>query len=837
MNQQQKENRRMKTIYSMKSGVSGTKRIILGLAMASTMIFLRTDAFAAPVGTSTLQFNFVSAMTNPGVEPGAGGAVNGKLDRQGNANSLRLKISLARLNPNAAYQLIAYLNDDTYPTPVTGFTTSSKGAFAVTYVQAKANAKSTGNLLPNALNPICGVRELAVLNGIGQTVMRADLMNPDSLQYRLKRILNNTGFVPAATGALQIKANKQSTQFRLQVSGLTPNTDYLLAINGSVAQSSLTDSAGKLDLTTLPPGSADAFDINTLTLSDSFGSNVVLTTDGSGPVVTTRQQTIRPLAIPSGTMQIQPKDVSLYSLYGYSAWQVGPAEDEGAKTNLMQTGYLAATNTARLLSFFSMSDIHITDKESPAEVLWFGWNAPFSTTPGLFSQAYSPVCLSTPQVLDVAVKTVNALHRQTPFDFGICLGDAANSSQYNELRWFIDVMDGKYITPSSGDHLGADIIGYQKPFQAAGLDRSIRWYEAIGNHDQFFMGTELVTDKIRAAQVGTAVLNMDPNALDPNASEGLGMYVGVVDGTTRYGEVIKGGPTNTFASPPTVAADTNRLSITTAASSTATYIDEFFKSPSSPAGHGFNRTNTGSTAACYSFVPVTNMPVKVIVLDDTCKTSNPSAGPQFYGSGWMDAQRMAWLTNELQMGQDSNQLMILACHIPINPQQDLFNTTPNPQFYDYQTETNLLATLHRYPNLILVMAGHRHLNTVTPQPSPDPAHPEYGFWEVETPSLRDFPRQFRTFDILRNSDNTISIVTTDVDPQVQPGSVADDSLGYAVGAYRLFGNTTLGDTTSHAYNAELIKQLSPAMQTNIAGYGGPLDYRAVCSSIASRLEQ
>lgn len=31
----------------------------------------------------------------------------------------------------------------------------------------------------------------------------------------------------------------------------------------------------------------------------------------------------------------------------------------------------------------------------------------------------------------------------------------------------------------------------------------------------------------------------------------------------------------------------------------------------------------------------------------------------------------------------------------------------------------------------ILMAGHRHINTVTPQPSPDPAYPEYGFWEMD----------------------------------------------------------------------------------------------------------
>jgi metallophosphoesterase (TIGR03768 family) len=560
--------------------------------------------------------------------------------------------------------------------------------------------------------------------------------------------------------------------------------------------------------------------------------------NGADLPLTTRQQTVRPLAIPTDTRQIFPKDVPLYKLYGYSAWQLGPGVDEGRKLNLMPAGYTGATNAARLLSYFSLSDIHLTDKESPAQLSWFGWNARFGAG-GLFASAYSPIMRSTTHVLDAAVKTVNGLHHQTPFDFGLCLGDVANCDQFNELRWFIDVMDGRKITPSSGAHLGADAIDYQKPYQAAGLDRSIPWYEVIGNHDQFWMGIGYPTDKVRNTLVGSTILNMAPNPLAANATEGTGVYMGVVDGTTHYGDVIKGGPTNNFATPPTVVADPDRHALTTAASSTAlsctNYMSEFFNTTSFPKGHGFSRANIENNSACYTFEPMKNMPLKVIVFDDTCKLVGPSGGPLFYGGGWVDAARYAWLTNELQQGQDAGQLMILACHIPISPQADLFDTKHNdnePQFYvtpknqtqfsDCKTEAQMIATLHHYPNLILLMAGHRHINTVTPQPSPDPAHPEYGFWEVETPSLRDFPQQFRTWEILRNSDNTISIVTTDVDPQVEEGTPAWDSRGYAIGASRIIGITSLADTTSHTYNAELVKPLSPAMQTKIAGYGASL---------------
>ena len=476
----------------------------------------------------------------------------------------------------------------------------------------------------------------------------------------------------------------------------------------------------------------------------------------SGAVPTTRQQTILPVAIPPGTPPVAPSNVPMYAAYGYSAWQLGTGTNEGRKFTLMPAGYKGSGNAARLLSFFSISDIHITDKESPVGVPYLGWSAGFTNAGvgNLNICAYSPAMFDTTHHLDTAVRTINALHSQTPFDFGISLGDNANSSQYNELRWFIDVMDGQYITPSSGANLGADTIDYQMPYQAAGLDLSIPWYDVIGNHDQMWMGIGYpATAKLQDAFVGSNILNISSNGPlnPPFGSGGTGMYVGVVDGSTPYGIVTNWGLTNLYATPPTVAADTNRHSLSVDLSSPTNYINEFYNTASLPEGHGFNLavTNAGSLAACYTFEPLTNMPIKMIVLDDTCKSNKQDQIPTFYGGGWVDAARYTWLTNELQKGQDADQLMIIATHIPIYPQDGLFDTNRNngAQFYpdpDNQTETNLIATLNRYPNLLMVMAGHRHVNVVTPFPSPDSEHPEYGFWEVETPSLRDFPRQFRT---------------------------------------------------------------------------------------------
>jgi hypothetical protein len=311
--------------------------------------------------------------------------------------------------------------------------------------------------------------------------------------------------------------------------------------------------------------------------------------------------------------------------------------------------------------------------------------------------------------------------------------------------------------------------------------------------------------------------NTNPAA---DAVDNTGAYMGVLDGSTVYGDLTGAGPEADFPVPPTVVADPNRHSLATTKSSTWSWMNELFSTTSNPVGHGFSQSNLDDDFACYSFVPKSQIPIKIIVLDDTVKGPNQ----QDYAAGDLDTQRFQWLTGELQAGQDANQLMIIAAHVPIKPQTTFSNTTPTylwpgPEY----TDDSVLNTLHRYPNLILWMAGHRHVNVVTPQPSPN-SDPTLGFWEVETSSLRDFPQQFRAWEIRRNSDNTISILITNVDPAVRDGSPAAKSRGYAIGAARIFGATatSIADTTSHAYNAELIVQLTPQMQAVIAGTGSKM---------------
>jgi len=495
----------------------------------------------------------------------------------------------------------------------------------------------------------------------------------------------------------------------------------------------------------------------------------LLPLSGSGAKLGTRQRTIQPTLI-TNVPGIFAFDLPLYATNGYSSWQWGAGMDEGQKwsTN-MPASYTGATNAARLLSFFCFSDVHITDKETAN---WPYWSA-YQTLPGFTnnvtpppgdgnSSAYSPVMLSTTFVLDAAVRTVNNLHRLIPFDFGISLGDDANGGQYNELRWFIDTMDGQYITPSSGTNAGATTIDYQKPFQAAGLDPDIPWYQAIGNHDHLWAGSLVVTEYLRESYTNNRVLLFGD--LDTEGINSRTHFMGTVDGSTPYGTIIGVGPVADFIDPltgltnaPLIAPDTNRYYL-----ETTNFMKEFFTTKSKPVGHGFSQWNITSNLACYSFEPKANLPLKILVLDDTVTDQN-LAFPN--GEGCLDTNQLNWLVGELDKGQAEEKLMIIAAHIPI----ELIGAPANTNCAI--TVSNLLATLHHYPNLILWVTGHMHRNNVKQQLSVY-NDPEYDFWEVECPSLRDFTQQFRTFEIYRNTDNTISIVTTDIDPEVTLQSCA-----------------------------------------------------------------
>jgi len=584
--------------------------------------------------------------------------------------------------------------------------------------------------------------------------------------------------------------------------------------------------------------------------------------------------------------------VSDYDELGYGQWQyLNQPLPIVERTDIMPADYdaVAVTQDIKLVNFFAMTDVHLTDKEAPNQLIFVQKGNPGYA--GNNTSIYSGILPYTPHVFDAAIQTANALHKDNPFDFFISLGDISNSSMYNELRWYLDIVDGKVITPSSGAHLGADTVDYQKPFQAAGLDPAIPFYQTLGNHDHFLIGSFPIYESgFEDSYLSDSVWSISNELLTPNIAAWPALfdkgnltnstlpqfYQGVIDGSSADGAVINAGPVEDFATPPKVAADPDRRAL-----HRTEWIQEFFITTTSPVGHGFNLVSSNPNFhlvpesdragfACYSFVPKANVPLKVIVLDDTQREDDDSV--DIHGHGFLDDTRWAWLQAELDDGQAADQLMIIAAHIPIavaNIGAELewwqgSDGDSSANMTNAVDLTGLVAKLQNTPNLLMWISGHRHYNTVKAFVSPDPVNePEKGFWQVETSSLRDFPQQFRTFEIFLNSDYTISIEAVNVDPAFAEGTPAAKSRKNAIAAQQIVhtnltinsynfatfrGNpiaptdptrpqsgeitdegvgsetdpsikyvdlTSQGIPYNASYNARLFKQLSPTMQAHL----------------------
>ncbi len=524
----------------------------------------------------------------------------------------------------------------------------------------------------------------------------------------------------------------------------------------------------------------------------------------SQKVYTTLDRIIIPDKVTS-EKAIKPWEVTLFSKYGYGKWHYESGKPYVKKLELMAPGYSAKSNqkTLNLLRFCTMTDIHLTDKEGPAQTI------EYSFIPALFPitiSCYSPSMIYSTHVLNASVQTVNELNRQNPVDFVIALGDMANTSIYNEIRWFIDVLDGKTINPDSGkkdDPIPGPGNDYQDKYQAEGLAKTIPWYATIGNHDHFFNGAKPFTDKIIKNLIGTHILQLgnvftEENALDLNTYS-----MGTLDGSTVNGDIIGAGVVSEMKRIPTIPSDPNRHAITK-----WQMMKEFSTTSSTPKGHGFNQPNLFN--GCYSFEPKSDLPLKVIVLDDTMEDNDKPPFGIGYGCGSLGNGRFEWLVRQLQLGQKEGKLMIVAAHIPIGvePPKSMLG------WLDQDDQRAIITELKKYPNFMLWVSGHRHLDTVTAFPSEDKDHPENGFWEVETRSLREFPQQFRSFDIVRNSDNTISIFATNVDPDIKNNSFAAKSRSLAIAAYQTYGRSE----SPLSENVELVKQLSRQMEEKIARY-------------------
>ncbi len=365
-------------------------------------------------------------------------------------------------------------------------------------------------------------------------------------------------------------------------------------------------------------------------------------------------------------------------------------------------------NAALISRFVHLADTQLADDESPLRFISVDNDEAFS---GAFRPQEAYEC----RMLNAAVRTINAVHAETPIDFVVLGGDNADSAQTNEVDWFVSILDGADVVEcDSGDDddpVPGENNDPKDRFAPVGLD--VPWYWVMGNHDVLVQGNLPIAGREELAVGDT------------------------VNAATRDW-TMPGGPP--FMGP--VVPDDNRALLD--GSSLLDIVR------SSGDGHGLSQAVIDSGKANYTFdIPGTE--IRFIAVDTAAQTGASTGLVR-------QIEVDDFLRPALDQAETDGKWVLLSSHHASTSLEDGGGLGGMPQ-PDALTTGDFQALLGEYQNVIAHLCGHSHVHRVRAN-EPTGGH---AYWEIITSAIADHPHQVRIFEIRDEDNGWLSLTSVALD--------------------------------------------------------------------------
>lgn len=462
-------------------------------------------------------------------------------------------------------------------------------------------------------------------------------------------------------------------------------------------------------------------------------------------------------------------------------------ESHLVRDDLIGTGWEAPPVRDRrsLMCVGHVTDLQIADVQSPVRFEFF--NREFDDPRfAALVPVQRPQEALTVHAVDAVVRTLNGLSGSpvtgTPLSMVVTTGDAIDNAQWNEMQMFLGLLEGGRVRPNSGGPVYEGVQGRDWPdrifwqpdgdgphgpdlwrerygfphhpgllqaaiaeFDAPGLH--LPWLACFGNHEALTQGVGALTRPLLEYLVGGRKPVDLPNGVDRDRA---------LDLFTEHPEAFLSGRQQP------VTPDTGRRGITR-----TEFVAEHFRMGGRPYGHGFTPDNLRDGTAYYTHDDPSSG-VRMIGLDTNCLEGG--------ADGCLDAEQGRWLEQQLievhsryrradggevRTSHEDRLVVVFSHHGPDTLMNRRGMAADSSGPLPLVGAEDLVALLHRFPNVVLWLNGHTHINTVRPRPNP--AEPGRGFWEVTTCAVVDWPCQARLVELVDNGDGTLSVLCTMVD--------------------------------------------------------------------------